>query len=120
MEGAFLSPKLLFQTFFQPRAREPAPPPLPGPSPGPAPRGRGPGSPGGGRGGGGACTVPKGLPHPEGQPPAGRVSSQDLRGMAGGEPLPMTTPCQPGRVSRPAVGGTDERRYVLGTLEGSF
>lgn len=26
MEGAFLSPKLLFQTFFQPRAREPAPP----------------------------------------------------------------------------------------------
>lgn len=30
MEGAFLSPKLLFQTFFQPRAREPAPPPPPG------------------------------------------------------------------------------------------
>lgn len=27
MEGAFLSPKLLFQTFFQSRAREPAPPP---------------------------------------------------------------------------------------------
>lgn len=120
MEGAFLSPKLLFQTFFQPRAREPAPPSSRVPHRGLHPGEGGPGSPGGGRGRGGACTVPKGLPHPEGQPPAGRVSSQDLRGMAGGEPLPMTTPCQPGRVSRPAVGGADQRRYVLGTLEGSF
>lgn len=93
MEGAFLSPKLLFQTFFQPRAREPAPPPSRVPHRGLHPGDGGPGSPGGGRGRG---TVPKGLPHPEGQPPAGRVSSQDLRGMAGGEPLPMTTPCQPG------------------------
>lgn len=120
MEGAFLSPKLLFQTFFQPRAREPAPPPPSGPSPGPAPWGRGTRQPWGWKGRGRGLHRPQGPPPPEGQPPAGRVSSQDLRGMAGGEPLPMTTPCQPGRVSRPAVGGADQRRYVLGTLEGSF
>lgn len=69
MEGAFLSPKLLFQTFFQPRAREPAPPPSRVPHRGLHPGDGGPGSPGGGRGGGGACTVPKGLPTPRGSRP---------------------------------------------------
>lgn len=69
MEGAFLSPKLLFQTFFQPRAREPAPPP-PGSLTGACTPGTGDQAAlGGGRGGGGACTVPKGLPHPRGSRP---------------------------------------------------
>lgn len=83
MEGAFLSPKLLFQMFFQPRAPEPAPArSLTGAC---TPGTRQPwGLEGAGWGLLGTSgptspsTVPKGLPHPR--------DSQDLRGRAGGEP----------------------------------